>query len=705
MSETDVTLAEITGFSRHGLSDYQLQAIHNIIRNHNRLWRLGLFTRDQILAQLITRFHTHIIIDDDDSGITSNTCKKRKKQHPPREGERQSRRIKRLDPEIDELYNQTFEERDSTDDKEIPTHGHASYLKKENEIIDHLSYFGATHLYAKAKPGDNNIKHRQRRKRMNTALNKYQRQLNYICTNIGKNDIINDIKSGGQSIYNDSNTTNAANAIISSADESPRCVVKKLATDNILLTFNKRNISPPQDQDTIIPFRICAMKNKPRPTEHVNSSFTVTFNINVISKHNTRFHDDIRTHGKLHENYNCSFNIDLNRLNTTQLIPFNIFSRTSQPFGSEETFRPGRLLKAFKESSDYLHATSEDRQKYNALDIEGYYFCIKKCTKGTGCRLPVYIEESTFIVWALVRDYVDTQYIEKAVEHASEITNNNDIGGFFGHMLLSLVRYSAKRKMIELLVKKECSDEDKFVSNTFNGIKPFLDRVINRASIFMKRLMKHSIHHLPNHITRNDLWRIGWVLWGQDNADWYDNKKMKTFFEQNQLDDNYFIFIAIMQSYDTKDENTEEIALILSAMSRNSHEFNKVYAGATFEEVMNEYSRLLQPYSTSNERAFLHMSAMFVLSVYYDGKIPMDVVDLRAFHQSGIKKSSIILNTSPDGRHIKNIPIGKDIHVRRIIRAIILHMPDIDVKDFTDAQMERCIDYVCRHMPENPAGK
>ena len=92
-----------------------------------------------------------------------------------------------------------------------------------------------------------------------------------------------------------------------------------------------------------------------------------------------------------------------------------------------------------------------------------------------------------------------------------------------------------------------------------------------------------------------------------------------------------------MQSYDTKDENTEEIALILSAMSRNSHEFNKVYAGATFEEVMNEYSRLLQPYSTSNERAFLHMSAMFVLSVYYDGKIPMDVVDLRAFHQSGIK--------------------------------------------------------------------
>ena len=119
---------------------------------------------------------------------------------------------------------------------------------------------------------------------------------------------------------------------------------------------------------------------------------------------------------------------------------------------------------------------------------------------------------------------------------------------------------------------------------------------------------------------------------------------------------------------------------------------------------MVEYARLLDKYSTSNERAFLHMSSMVVLSVFYDGKVPMDDVQLRAFHQSGIKKSSIIINTSPDGKDSK-IRIGKDRHVRNLIRTIIQLMENDNVGDMTPAQLEKCVDYVCRNMPENPAGK
>ena len=94
---------------------------------------------------------------------------------------------------------------------------------------------------------------------------------------------------------------------------------------------------------------------------------------------------------------------------------------------------------------------------------------------------------------------------------------------------------------------------------------------------------------------------------------------------------------------------------------------------------------------------------MYVLSVFYDGEIPMDPIKLRAFHQAGIKKTSIILNTSPDGKHTK-IRVGKDRHVANLIRTILELLEDDEIGDLTPTQLEKCIEYVCRQMPENPAG-
>ena len=168
-----------------------------------------------------------------------------------------------------------------------------------------------------------------------------------------------------------------------------------------------------------------------------------------------------------------------------------------------------------------------------------------------------------YIVWVLVRDYLDSEITNRAINHAYSITDNGDISGFFGEFLVILIRYSAKLKIEEWKVAKEGRVEQNFLNKT-QGMGAFLSQVVNVASDFMKRLMKHTVHNVRNRLTRDDLGRIGWVLWGQHNAEWYKTRKIEDYLSTNPLDPNYYLFISIQQSYDTKDEDTEMIALVLS---------------------------------------------------------------------------------------------------------------------------------------------
>ena len=708
----DITINDIT-ISTADFSEYMLRVLNNIIRNHNRLWRAGLQTRDEALAFLNRNRNNGGGgggccggggDDDDDDGPIKK--KKKKEQSSITEGIRSSRRLRNLTPLLEELVNESIkllEERSKV-------YVSDRLLNREYDILDHLSYFGAQDIYVKIKPDDKSSAHQSRRKKMNRALNKYQSFHGMIQTNImdSDSDINKDIKSGNLIIYKDSLYTDAANDIITSAEDNPRGLVHMLATSYILLTYDRRSVLPPNIGGTISKFKLKSINNVQSSNGIDNTIINVTLSFPMIGRSNKRFHPNERSHGKLHKNYRVSFTIDLNNINTDQLIPINIMSAKLQPAVGETTFRLNRFEREFGDTKKYTKATMEERNKYSTIDLEDFYFCMMVDSTGSGLRLPVYINKKTYIVWALVRDYLNSDITDKAIRHANSITDNGIISGFFGELLCILVRYSVKMRITEWLVANEDIIERKYWNNIdekkHKGIRSFLDRVVVKSSEFMKRLMKHSVHSIRKYLTRKDLGRIGWVLWGQDNAQWYSNKTMHSYLAKNKLDSNYFLLIAMLQSYDTKDEDTEEIALILSCMAENSHEFNEIYAGATFDEVMNEYARLLHSYSTYNERAFLHMSAMFVLSVFYDGKVPMDVVQLRAIHQSGIKKVAIILNTSPDGKDTE-LRIGKDRHVTNLVRAIIQLMEDDEIGDMSPALLDKCVDYVCRHMPDNPAGK
>ena len=713
----DISIDDIT-FSTAALSPYELEVLNKGIRNQNRLWRLGCgITRNNALAFLNRNRNNGGggCGDCDDDGTP---IKKKKKKVPPSTtaGTRSSRRIRNLTTLLEELViesNKLLEE----GSKDVIYFKDSRLWNTENDILEHLSFFGAPNLYVKPTPGDDN---RPRRKRMTKALNKYQKLHGLIVTNVTKNDIIGDIMNGKISMYKDiSHYTDEVNRLIELANNDPRNFVKSVAQSIILLRLDLRITKPPNVNQTITSFKLKITKNintnlssgcidKYHPDNSTNTIINVTLSFPMIGRSNKRFDPNKRSHGKLHKNYQVSFSIDLHNINTDQLIPINIMNVKVQPASGEKTFRLDRFGREFGNTKKYTKATMEEREKYNTIDLEDFYFCMMVDSTGSGIRLPVYINMKTYIVWALVRDYLNSDITNKAIRHANSITDNGIIGGFFGELLCILVRYSVKLQITEWKVANEDRIEmiyfDNIDKKTHTGIQSFLDRVVRTSSEFMIRLMKHSLHNIRRYLTRNDLRRIGWLLWGQHNASWYKTPGMRKYLENNPLDRNYFLFISILQSYDTKDEDTEKIALILSCMAKNSHAFDKIYAGANFDDVMNEYARLLEPYSTSNERAFLHMSSMYVLSVFYDGEIPMDhPIKLRAFHQAGIKKTSIILNTSPDGKHTK-IRVGKDRHVANLIRTILELLEDDEIGDLTPTQLEKCIEYVCRQMPENPAG-
>ena len=72
-------------------------------------------------------------------------------------------------------------------------------------------------------------------------------------------------------------------------------------------------------------------------------------------------------------------------------------------------------------------------------------------------------------------------------------------------------------------------------------------------------------------------------------------------------------------------------------------------------------------------------------------------------HRAHFKKTPIILDASPDGRDMK-VRVDKDRHVADLIRSIIQSLEDDEIGDLTPTQLEKCIEYVCRRIPENPAG-
>ena len=151
------------------------------------------------------------------------------------EGSRRSRRLRNLIPLPEELEIKS--KRGSTD----VIYVNARLLNREYDILDHLSYFGAQHLYVKLKPGDDSSANQSRRKKMTTALIKYQKRHGLILTNVRENDIIEDIKNGKISIYEDiiSYYTDEANRLIVLANVNPRNFVKSVYITQARLTYNK----------------------------------------------------------------------------------------------------------------------------------------------------------------------------------------------------------------------------------------------------------------------------------------------------------------------------------------------------------------------------------------------------------------------------------------------------------------------------------
>jgi len=529
--------------------------------------------------------------------------------------------------------------------------------------------------------------------------------------------------------------TEAVDDLVEMIEEDPNRLIEKLIQNEIIFD-TKRTNKPPSDEETIKYFKSSTNTEETRTNGRVSyhrrskQNKTIVFtelDIGTFGRNNQRFKANKKTHGINNNEYSVEVPLQLGEDDIPhELIPFAVFSKNSVHGKGRTTFSNQHFSRVFKDKSQktYRNATDEEISDWKAFDYgDEFYFCMMNCSGYPQCKLPVYIEKNTFVVWVLIGDYSDMDRINKLIDKAYRITS--DPTGFIGHWFHILVRYGAKEMMYKsqynvkpIDMSKVITEDGEILTNKLDKalkdvhqydsmldvtmtesnkvIGEFLDKVLDISCDFIRRLAKHVVKHIGKYLTRDELLRLGWLGWGPGNKH-LANPAMREYMENNDMSAELYFFILMAQSQETRDEGVEEIANILMSECKDTQQYNNIYKYGSFVEIREAYEKVLHPFSQSNERAMIHLSAMMILEVCHDGKIPYDMISLQSFHQFGRKKASVIMLTK--GYYVG---VPKDRHVKNLIEIILLQLKDDRVGDISYSKLVKWVDMICESYDEDP---
>ncbi|KAL7543947.1 hypothetical protein ACHAXR_013318 [Thalassiosira sp. AJA248-18] len=373
---------------------------------------------------------------------------------------------------------------------------------------------------------------------------------------------------------------------------------------------------------------------------------------------------------------------------------------TTLMFGREE-FDPGEF-----QFCELKHSEFEKRKRKRVIcDVNGML------AKAMGIPL----HQAKKMCYYIVHEYVTDEEIVNARNLAWKLGQPSCFLSFL--VLLCSFDHMASRKACARekdFFQKE-NDKEKMTEAERREFRKALDT----SECFMKSLFPCVIEHIVGRSHLKNLKRLAWPSWNgfaislDPIMNESELKEKKTRRAQVKREDylkckNCEATMGMMITQESKDETVEQV------MRRLTPGFNTAesYLGVLQYLTLNEFFELLVELTRDSSMYCTKANSLLMLWVVscirFGGDVPMDMHNLTALPQVGIKKSTIIRNlmaneaeTGADQAKYYS-GVGADVHVKNLIKAIVKEI----IPNFKEHSHKKSIDkytsWICEEMAIDP---